>query len=66
MTVRLEHVSATLSDLYTEDGHKVGSVAVEGGQPVLYTSHSIRLTLQGLRELLQAMQSRQLDYEYGS
>ncbi len=64
--LRFEHVSATLSDLYTEDGHKVGSLAVEGGQLVLYTSHSIRLTLQGLRELLQMMLSRQTDYEYGS
>ncbi len=66
MSMRFVHVSDTLSDLYTEDGHKVGSLAVEGKQLVLYTSHSLRLTLQGLRELFQAMQSRQVDYEYGS
>ncbi len=66
MMLRYEHVSATLSDLYSEDGHKVGSLALEGEEWVLYTSHSIRLTLQGVLELVLAMRTRQLDYEYGS
>ena len=66
MMLRFQHVSATLSDVYNDAGQKVGSVAVEGGEPVLYTSHSLRLTLQGLLALVQAMRIRHVDYEYES
>lgn len=66
MILRYEHQSDILSDLYNERGQKIGSIVEQiPGKPVLYTS-SLQVTVPGLLQIIEAMQSRRAEYEYGS
>ena len=64
--LRYVHISDVLSDLYNHLGEKVGSISEASGRPVLYTSSVLQLTVPGLLQLVEALQKRHAEYEYGS